>query len=166
MNTIVLLKSCLEDNNFNLYIQALEVTSAFFYKALFTEVVFGSLAALIKPIVLRTTDTNTRCRKKSVEVIYQAWSQAPPQQIHTKAQEQQSQNNVPQIIADVICDQTLQERAIIGRLGLFAKRASMIDGTGDDELTKKPHQVLLGRNYEELVEFACGWSTHKNIKVR
>ena len=42
-NTTVLLKSCLEDNNFNLYIQAVEVASAFFYKALFTEVVLGSL---------------------------------------------------------------------------------------------------------------------------
>lgn len=69
------------------------------------------------------------------------------------------------LIADVICDQTLQERAIIGRLGLFIKRASTIE-LGEDELSKKPHQVILGRNYEQLMEFACAWSTHKNIKVR
>ena len=79
-NTTVLLKSCLEDNNFNLYIQAVEVASAFFYKALFTEVVLGSLQSLIKPVVLRTTDTNTRLRKKSVELIYQIWSQQQPSQ--------------------------------------------------------------------------------------
>jgi hypothetical protein len=49
------------------------------------------------------------------------------------------QDSVPQIVADVICDQTLQERSIISRLGLFIKRASMIDGVTDDELNKKPH---------------------------
>jgi hypothetical protein len=37
--------------------------------------------------------------------------------------------SVPQIIADVICDSTLQERAIVGRLGLFIKRASMIESS-------------------------------------
>lgn len=53
----------------NLYLHALDVTAIFFAKCLFTEFVLGSLGALIKPIVLRTNDTNTRMRKRSVEVI-------------------------------------------------------------------------------------------------
>jgi hypothetical protein len=36
----------------------------------------------------------------------------------------------------------------------------------DQELSKKPHQVILGRNYEELTEFASQWCQHKNTKVR
>lgn len=59
------------------------------------------------------------------------------------------------------------ERAIIGRLGLFIKRTQLIDGvSADDELSKKPHQVILGKNYEQLTEFACLWCVHKNTKVR
>ena len=69
-NATVLLKSALEENNLNLYIQAVEVASALFNKALFNDIVLGSLHSLIKPVVLRTTDTNTRLRKKSVELIY------------------------------------------------------------------------------------------------
>lgn len=42
----------------------------------------------------------------------------------------------------------------------------MIDGQGEDDLNKKPHQVIMGRNYEQLTEFACSWSAHKNTKVR
>ena len=38
--------------------------------------------------------------------------------------------------------------------------------SADDELSKKPHQVILGRNYEQLTEFACLWCIHKNTKVR
>lgn len=30
----------------------------------------------------------------------------------------------------------------------------------------KPLQMILGRNYEQLTEFACQWVTHKNTKVR
>ena len=73
-NATVLLKSCLEDNNFNLYLQAIDVAQALFTKALFTEVVLGSLSSLVKPVILRTTDTNTRIRKRSVELINQIWS--------------------------------------------------------------------------------------------
>lgn len=73
-NATVLLKSCLEDNNFNLYLQAVDVAQALFTKSLFSEVVLGSLSSLVKPVVLRATDTNTRIRKRSVELINQIWS--------------------------------------------------------------------------------------------
>lgn len=42
----------------------------------------------------------------------------------------------------------------------------MIENSLDEDLCKKPHQVILGRNYEQLTEFACQWALHKNTKVR
>lgn len=56
-----------------IYLQAVQVGSIFFGKSLASEVVQGSLQSLIQPIILRTNDTNTRIRKKSVELIYQIW---------------------------------------------------------------------------------------------
>jgi hypothetical protein len=172
-NSTVLLKSCLEDNNFNLYLQALDVSEILFKKALFSEIVLGSLTSLVKPIVLRTSDTNTRIRKRSVELINQIWSQQLPQNNSLNNQKGGAnsgdgprQDSVSNVIADVICDSSLQERAIIGRIGLFIKKACSIEGGIDDELSKKPHQVILGRNYEQLTEFACQWALHKNTKVR
>ena len=49
-------------------------------------------------------------------------------------------------------------------MGLFIKKAMSIES--EDDFSKKPHQVLMGKNYEELTSFACSWSTHKNTKVR
>lgn len=56
-----------------IYLQAIQVGSIFFAKALVSEVVQGSLQSLIQPIILRTNDTNTRIRKKSVDLVYQIW---------------------------------------------------------------------------------------------
>jgi hypothetical protein len=50
------------------------------------------------------------------------------------------------LIANVICDQSLQEKAILGRLGLFIKKVSSIESL--EELNKKPHQIIIGKNYE------------------
>lgn len=72
-NCTMLLKSCFEDNNITLYLESLEVAMLFFAKAIFSEVVMSSLQGLVKPIVLRTTDTNTRVRKKSVDLINLIW---------------------------------------------------------------------------------------------
>lgn len=74
-NSTVLLKSALEDNNMNMYLQALDVAALLFTKALYTDIVIGTLPSLVKPIILRTTDTNTRIKKRSVEVINQIWTQ-------------------------------------------------------------------------------------------
>lgn len=72
--------------------------------------------------------------------------------------------SICQIIAQVICDQQLGEKSIIGRLGLLIRRAQLIDGGKD--LAQKPLAMLLGKNYEQLTEFACQWVSHKNTKVR
>jgi len=55
-------------------------------------------------------------------------------------------DSICQLIASVICDSQNGEKAIIGRLGLFVKRASQIEGSTD--LVSKPLQMVLGKNYE------------------
>jgi len=57
------------------------------------------------------------------------------------------------VIAAVLCDSNLGEKAIAGRLGLFIKRAMMIENAED--LNRKPMHLILGRDYEQLAEFAC-----------
>jgi hypothetical protein len=52
----------------------------------------------------------------------------------------------------------------VGRLGLFIKRALIIESS--DELSKLAHHLIMGRDYEQLMEFACSWCMHKNTKVR
>lgn len=52
-----------------IYLLTVQVGAVFFDRALDSDVVNGSLSSLVLPIILRTTDTNTRVRKKSVELI-------------------------------------------------------------------------------------------------
>ena len=59
---------------------------------------------------------------------------------------QSKTDSIVQIIAQVICEPALGEKAIIGRLGLFIKRAMLIDGSKD--LVSQPLQMVLGKNYE------------------
>ena len=73
------MKTCLEENNMTLYLLAVEAASLFFRCALDTDVVRGSLQSLITSILLRTTDTNTRLRKRSVDLINQIWDHKPGQ---------------------------------------------------------------------------------------
>mmetsp|Transcript_37599 Transcript_37599/g.57615 ORF Transcript_37599/g.57615 Transcript_37599/m.57615 type:complete len:224 (+) Transcript_37599:1407-2078(+) len=40
----------------------------------------------------------------------------------------------------------------------------LIEGAKD--LVNKPLQMILGKQYEQLAEFACSWVNHKNTKVR
>lgn len=171
---LVLLKSCFDENNMTIYLLAVQVGSVFFEKALVSDTVHGSLSSLILPMILRTTDTNTRLRKKSVELINQIWDhknsvlqgdKLKMNQLRDSQQElSKATDSMCQIIAQVICDPAHGEKAIIGRLGLFIKRAGMIEGAKD--LVNKPLQVVIGKNYEQLTEFACQWISHKNTKVR
>ena len=57
------------------------------------------------------------------------------------------------MIAAVLCDSNLSEKAIVGRLGLFIKKALLIENAED--LNKKPMHLILGKDYEQLAEFAC-----------
>ena len=56
-------------------------------------------------------------------------------------------------IASVLCDSALQDKAIVGRISLFIKKSLMIES--GDELTKNAFKMVIGRDYEELTEFAC-----------
>lgn len=135
---LTLLKNCLDANNMTVYLQALEVANYFFQKALQSEIVLGSLPELIEPIIMRTTDTNTRVRKRSVDIIFLVWNFKGRQgtEFHGIFQkdagdgpEKLTSESICGMIADVICDQQLGEKSIIGRLGLMIKRAQPIEGS-------------------------------------
>lgn len=70
---MLLIKSGFVENNMTIYLLTVEVAGVFFALALASEVVLGSLPGLLLPLILKTTDTNTRIRKKSVDLIYQVW---------------------------------------------------------------------------------------------
>jgi hypothetical protein len=109
-----MLITTLEDNNIQMYLVAIDVASVFLEKTLQSEAILDSLPALLKAVVVRTTDTNTRVRKRSIELVNQVWDS----QFH-----KQSDMNSSQLIATVLTDSSLQEKAIVGRLGLFIKKA-------------------------------------------
>jgi len=52
-------------------------------------------------------------------------------------------------VANVLCDQSLNEKAIIGRLGLLIKKALLIESKED--MSKKPLLLILGKDYEQLI---------------
>lgn len=52
------------------------------------------------------------------------------------------------MIAAILCDASLSEKAIIGRLGLFIKKALLIETKED--IGKKPLHLMLGKDYEQL----------------
>ena len=125
-----------------IYIVAVQVASLFLAKTLDHEVVIDTLPSLIKAIVLHTTDTNTRARKKSVDLINQIWesssgspgSGASNLMTGTK---KVSENSNSGTIATVLVDPQLGEKAIIGRLGLFIKKCTNIES--GEELNKQAH---------------------------
>lgn len=65
----ILLQSSLDDNNMQIYLTAVEVAAIFIKKVANTEAVLDALPSLIQALVLRATDTNTRIRKRSVDVV-------------------------------------------------------------------------------------------------
>lgn len=86
LNTIVpLLKGCLDANNMTIYLVAIDATHYFFMKVLTNPIVMANLESLLEPIILRTTDTNTRVRKKSVDLIFQVWNTKPKGQAEINA---------------------------------------------------------------------------------
>ena len=50
------------------------------------------------------------------------------------------------MIANVLCSP--EEKAIVGRLGLFIKKAAMVETSED--LSQKSLQKVLGKDYEQL----------------
>ena len=94
----MLLKACLEENNLNLYIMAVDVSGVLFAKAISHEVVLGSLPSLIKAVVLKTTDVNTRVRKHSVDLINQLWN------VSMQTGEAGKKDSISGMIAEVLVD--------------------------------------------------------------
>ena len=69
----IILKNCLEENNIQIYLVGVQTASVFLQKTLNNETVMEALPTLLKAIILRTTDTNTRVRKKSIDLVNQIW---------------------------------------------------------------------------------------------
>ena len=169
---VELLSSCLEENNISIYLVAIDVVSFFFNRWLMRnyDVLISNIDALIQPICLRTNDTNTRVRKKSIEVILELWDNSF-NNINQKYSSymQDSDSSISCKIADMLMNSKLGEKAILGRLSVYAKRIQDLANSSNDdrsEMTSKPHQVLLGSNYAIITEFAVQWCLHKNTKVR
>ena len=70
---VILLQTSLDENNIQIYLIAVEVLSLFVAKVQTSEALLDALQNLIQTVVSRTTDTNTRVRKRSVDVINQIW---------------------------------------------------------------------------------------------
>jgi len=125
-----------------IYIVAVQVASVFLAKALDFEIVKDSLPSIVKSIVLHTTDTNTRVRKKSVDLINQIWEHSGTSSgggINNlmTGTKKITDNSISNIIATVLVDNQLGEKAIIGRLGLFIKKCMNIES--GEELNKQAH---------------------------
>ena len=138
----MLLKQSIEENNMQVYIVAVQVAQIFLAKTLEFEIVMDSLPSMVKAIVLHTTDTNTRIRKKSVDLINQIWesnttASGAVSNLMTGAKKV-SDNSISNIIATVLVDNQLGEKAIVGRLGLFIKKCMNIES--GEELNKQAHQ--------------------------
>ena len=134
------------------------------------DVLISNIDALIQPICLKSNDANTRVRKKSIEVILELWDNWF-NNINQKYSSfmQDSDSSVSSKIAEMLMKSKHGEKAILGRLCVFAKRIQDLANSSNndkDEMTSKPHQVLLGSNYAIITEFAIQWCLHKNSKVR
>ena len=68
-NYCMILKNCLEENNIQIYLVGIQTASVFLHKCLHFESVMEALPSILKQVVLRTTDTNTRVRKKSIDLV-------------------------------------------------------------------------------------------------
>ena len=69
----ILLQTSLNENNIQIYLIAVEVVLLFILKVASSEAVLDAFPSFLSTVVQRTTDTNTRVRKRSVEVINQVW---------------------------------------------------------------------------------------------
>ena len=57
------------------------------------------------------------------------------------------------MIASVLADVQLSEKAIVGRISLFIKKSMMIES--GEELSSRAFKMVIGKDYEEITEFAC-----------
>lgn len=65
----IILQTSLNENNIQIYLIAVEVVLSFILKVPSSEAVLDALPSFLSNVVLKSTDTNTRVRKRSVEVI-------------------------------------------------------------------------------------------------
>lgn len=105
---VIILKNCLEENNIQIYLVGVQTASVFLQKTLNYEQVLESLPSLLRSIVIRTTDTNTRVRKKSVDLVNQIWdsngASSAVAAIKSGQKQQRDHDSISLMIASVLCD--------------------------------------------------------------
>ena len=74
-----------------------------------------------------------------MELLNQVWDL----QLNSKANV-----SAQQMVANILCEPSLNEKAIVGRIGILIKKALLIETKED--ISKKPIQVILGRDYEQI----------------
>lgn len=125
------------------------------------DVLMSTLDSMVQPISLRTNDTNTRVKNKSIDVILELWMNCITN-INQKYMMflQDSDTSISAKISNVLMDSKQGEKSIQGRLNTYSRRIQNLltsDEEGTFSLTSKPHQVLLGSNYKTIAEFAINW---------
>ena len=126
----IILKNCLEENNIQIYLVGVQTASIFLQKTLNYENVMEALPTLLRAIIMRTTDTNTRVRKKSIDLVNQIWDSngvSNAVSVIKSGQKARDHDSISLMIANVLCDAQLHEKAIVGRLSLFIKKSMMIE---------------------------------------
>ena len=167
-----LLNSWLNENNISIYLVAVEVVSSFFKIWLIKnyDILINTLDSLVQPISLRTNDTNTRVKNKSIDTILELWKNWFTN-INQKYIQymQDSETSVSSKISWILMDSKQGDKSIQGRINVYSRRIQDIinlDETYKTNLISKPHQVLLGANYNSIAEFAVNWCLHKNTNIR
>lgn len=82
---------------------------------------------------------------------------------------QDSETSVSSKIACILMDSKQGEKSILGRINVYSKRIQdlvFMNEENGENMMSKPHQVILGSNYNTIAEFGVHWCLHKNTKVR
>lgn len=134
------------------------------------DILMSTLDSMVQPISLRTNDTNTRVKNKSIDVILELWMNCLTN-INQKyiIFLQDTDTSISTKISNILMDSKQGEKSIQGRINTYSRRIQDLvnsDEEGSYSLTSKPHQVLLGSNYKTIIEFAINWWLHKNTNIR
>jgi len=125
------------------------------------DILMSTLDSMVQPISLRTNDTNTRVKNKSIDVILELWMNCLTN-INQKyiIFLQDTDTSISTKISNILMDSKQGEKSIQGRINTYSRRIQDLvnsDEEGSYSLTSKPHQVLLGSNYKTIIEFAINW---------
>jgi len=114
-----LITTSLNESNISIYLLAVDVVNTYFSASLQVNYdnLMKSIEELLTPLLLRSNDTNTRVRKKSIEAVTSLWN-GLFSEINPKYEElvQDSETSLSVKLFEVLTSGGLGEKAILGRL--------------------------------------------------